>query len=382
MLTTTLPKRISCLPVGTPPPIPTRYRHLTEGKRTLVALIVSSNLPFAFADNQLFRGILDYLNPSVAIKEACLSGPVIRYMIIQQYNLHRQKVVDILRNSPGKIHVSFDGWTSPNQLALYGIVCFYRNDANRLCKILLGIPEAGRHFGSSIAGEVLDILYAFGITGEKIGYFKLDNAENNNTAMEVIGAELGFQGHLRRGRCVGHTIIIAAKALLFGTHPDAFEQQLTGAEALTEAEYQTGDRRDWEDWEKDHRSKRTGRLSQAKLARLPRILCDENQLTDNDWEVLFHLEAILTVFETVVKTLEGDGQVRKRRQGWLAMALHPAYRWDWFEETWQSKLAWIERAEALVNEVWVTDYAHLDIRAMSRGNGKTTKNLGEEVTIL
>ncbi|KAG7403508.1 hypothetical protein Forpi1262_v018717, partial [Fusarium oxysporum f. sp. raphani] len=34
------------------------------------------------------------------------------------------------------------------------------------------------------------------------------------------------------------------------------------------------------------------------------------------WEVLYHLEAILTVFETVVKTLEGDGHIRRRKQGW------------------------------------------------------------------
>jgi hypothetical protein len=37
----------------------------------------------------------------------------------------------------------------------------------------------------------------------------------------------------------------------------------------------------------------------------------ENQLDDRDWDVLQHLEAILTVFETVVRTLEGEGQLRR-----------------------------------------------------------------------
>jgi hypothetical protein len=72
---------------------------------------------------------------------------------------------------------------------------------------------------------------------EKIGYFTLDNAENNDTAMEVIGAELGFDGRLRRGRCIGHTLNLSAKALLFGKNADAFEQQLSGAEALSDTEY-------------------------------------------------------------------------------------------------------------------------------------------------
>ena len=69
-------------------------------------------------------------------------------------------------------------------------------------------------------------------------------------------------------------------------------------------------------WEDENRSKKTGQVTQAKLAKKPRILREENQLADKDWEVLYHLEAILTVFETVVKTLEGDGHIRRRKQGW------------------------------------------------------------------
>jgi hypothetical protein len=56
--------------------------------------------------------------------------------------------------------------------------------------------------------------------------------------MEVIGGELGFDGKLRRGRCIGHTINLAAKALLFGNDPDAFEEQLNGASALSYSDYQ------------------------------------------------------------------------------------------------------------------------------------------------
>ncbi|KAM3537905.1 hypothetical protein ARSEF1564_009174 [Beauveria bassiana] len=254
--------------------------------------------------------------------------------------------------------------------------------------------KAHRHFGSTIGGEVLDILHTLGVNPEKVGYFTLDNAENNDTAMEVIGGELGFDGRLRRGRCIGHTINLSAKALLFSRNTDALEQQLSGAEALSDAEYARWRKRGpvgklhnivvdvrishrliylfkevqreeinrattlklrskkplkliidndtrWlsqlymirralrlktsvelllirykAQWEDENRSRRTGQVTQAKLAKKPRILRDENQLADKDWEVLYHLEAILTVFETVVKTLEGDGHIRKRKQGW------------------------------------------------------------------
>ncbi|KAG4272711.1 hypothetical protein FPRO04_14627, partial [Fusarium proliferatum] len=327
--------------------------------------------------------------------------------------------------------------------------------------------------------------------------------------MEVIGAELGFDGRLRRGRCIGHTINLSAKALLFGKNANAFEQQLSGAEALSDTEYAQWRKKGpvgklhnivvdvrishrliylfkevqkdeinraatlklrskkplkliidndtrWlsqlymirralrlktsielllikykAQWEDENRSKKTGQVTQAKLAKKPRILRDENQLTDKDWEVLYHLEAILTVFETVVKTLEGDGHIRRRKQGWTgsygniwdvvlgyelllntleeykqlaadfpdpehfriginlawdkldeyyqrldetpiyytAMALHPAYRWDWFDETWAHKPSWVEKAKEMVADVWLSDYAHLEVRtSSSRGD--------------
>ncbi|KAL6406014.1 restless-like transposase [Ilyonectria robusta] len=441
-------------------------------QRMLVELIVSSNQSFSFAENPILREIVDYLNPSVSIQRANLSATAVRYKIIQE------------------------------------------DEKNRPCKIMIGVPEAHRHFGSTIGGEVLDVLHTLGVSPEKIGYFTLDNAENNDTAMEVIGAELGFDGRLRRGRCIGHTINLSAKALLFGKKAGAFEQQLSGAEALSDTEYAQWRKkgpvgklhnivvdvrishrliylfkevqRDEIDrattlklrskkplklivdndtrwlsqlymirralrlktfielllikykaqWEDENRSKKTGRVTQAKLAKKPRILRDENQLTDKDWEVLYHLEAILVgklawhsvdLEYTVVKTLEGDGHIRRRKQGWTgsygniwdvvlgyelllntleeykqlaanfpdpehfriginlawdkldeyyqrldetpiyytAIALHPAYRWDWFDETWAHKPSWVEKAKEMVADVWLSDYAHFEVRSSS-----------------
>ncbi|KAL6405537.1 hAT family dimerization domain protein [Ilyonectria robusta] len=134
-----------------------------------------------------------------------------------------------------------------------------------------------------------------------------------------------------------------------------------------------------------------------------------------------------TVIETVVKTLEGDGHIRRRKQGWTgsygniwdvvlgyelllntleeykqlaanfpdtehfriginlawdkldeyyrrldetpiyytAIALHPAYRWDWFDETWAHKPSWVEKAKEMVADVWLSDYAHFEVRSSS-----------------
>ncbi|KAI8402177.1 hypothetical protein FOFC_17482 [Fusarium oxysporum] len=178
-------------------------------------------------------------------------------------------------------------------------------------------------------------------------------------------------------------------------------------------------------WEQDNRSKRTGNL--RKSAREPRICLEENQLTVNDWVVLEHLAKLLGFYEDAVKTLEGDGQQRKRKGGWVgsygnvweviqgfefllevledykqlaseipdaehfrinvnlgweklnkyysrldetpiyytALALHPAFRWGYFENEWKDNTKWVMKAKQMVREVWESNYRHLQVRTVS-----------------
>ncbi|KAF5576969.1 restless-like transposase [Fusarium pseudocircinatum] len=449
-------------------------------QRMVIQWIVKSNLPFLTVEDEDLRAIFDYLSPSVSIRGGHLSADTLRTKIIAEYQRHRHTVIDVLRQSPGLIHISFDGWTSGNRHALYGIACFFRDEHNKPCKIVLGVPEVTiRHNGSNIATQVLDIWTAYQIT-EKIGYFTLDNAENNNTAMGMIGRELGFNGTFRRGRCSGHTVNSSAKALLFGKNLLAFEEQLSGTPALLES--------DWESWRSKRpvgklhnlvhdifrsnkltyllrdvqqdaisksgslkeRSKKpltvvrdndTRWLSQLHMIRqvrhsvgLPRI-CEENKLTDSHWEALRHMEKILTHYENVVRTLEGDGQVRKIGPGftgsygnvwdvvlgfeellsklehykllaagfpdaeqsriginlawdklekyysaldkttiyYAALALHPAYKWAYFEQTWDAHPEWVDKAKEMVCRVWRTEYANSYTQADESDDQRPTK---------
>lgn len=104
-------------------------------------------------------------------------------------------------------------------------------------KVVLGIPEiAERHFGETIGAQIPSIIHEFKIE-EKVGYFCLDNAANNDTAMETIADELGFEPKARRGRCFGHIVNLVAKTLLFGKGCGAFEADLQ-AQKLAEAEHE------------------------------------------------------------------------------------------------------------------------------------------------
>jgi hypothetical protein len=133
---------------------------------------------------------------------------------------------------------------------------------------------------------------------------------------------------------------------------------------------------------------------------------------------------ILQSFEDAVKALEGDGIQRKRKQGhfesygnvweeivgyefllaelekanamvdrypdsehfkvninlgwkkldeyykldetpiyYTSLALHPAYRWGYFETVWSERSAWISKAKDVVQSVWDRTYKTLDVAA-------------------
>jgi hypothetical protein len=60
----------------------------------------------------------------------------------------------------------------------------------------------------------------------KIGFITLDNASNNDTAINELGERLGVNGPKQRIRCFGHILNLFAKALLFGHSSEAFEDEL------------------------------------------------------------------------------------------------------------------------------------------------------------
>ena len=151
---------------------------------------------------------------------------------------------------------------------------------------------------------------------------------------------------------------------------------------------------------------------------MPFICRPENQLFDKDWEVIEIFAQILTYYEATIKMLEGDGQIRQRERGWTgsygniwdviqgfeflleqlehfkdiakdlpdpehlrininlgwqklneyyeilnetpiyytSLALHPAYRWKWFERNWAERPEWIDETKKIVHDVWYFEY--------------------------
>ena len=81
------------------------------------------------------------------------------------------------------------------------------------------------HSGDNLADEVASTLAEFGIDSSRLGYFVLDNARNNHTAVAALGIEFNFDPEQRRLRCLGHIINLAVKQLIFGASANAMETE-------------------------------------------------------------------------------------------------------------------------------------------------------------
>ncbi|EXU94519.1 hypothetical protein X797_012410, partial [Metarhizium robertsii] len=366
-------------------------------QRLVVEWIVEGNLSFREPENKRLRTIFEYLNPLVASTD----GP-------------------LLRNAPGLVHVSFDGWRSRNKHALYGVASFFRGEDGQARKLILGVPELTvRHFGANIGHEIIEILESYEIPDEKIGYFILDNAPNNDTAMKTIGESIQ---QLEFDASEDPRIRIRKPLnVVVDNETRWLSQFYMIRRALKLRPY-------LETLVLKHKQEQV-------LSCLPAICREENKLDDKDWAVLDAFGTILQSFEDAVKALEGDGIQRKRKGGhfesygnvwdvivgyefllaelekakamvnqypepehfsvninlgwkkldeyynrldetpiyYTSLALHPAYRWGYFETVWSGRPAWISKAKDIVQSVWDREYKTLDISVEERGEPATKR---------
>jgi len=118
-----------------------------------------------------------------------------------------------------------------------GIVAHWISPQHLLQSTGLGMKHfRSRHTGENQARHFWDVVETYHLQ-EKIAYFTLDNASNNDTAMKCIQTYLQncgipFDPVTRRLRCFGHVINLVVKAVLQGEDPEAFEIEKTNYQAL------------------------------------------------------------------------------------------------------------------------------------------------------
>ena len=191
-------------------------QHLTDW-------VISDNQALRVIENPDFGAMIASANP-LAEEHLWSNHQSLRDHIICEYRAYLPTVIDYLHRARSKIHVSFDNWTSTGgKLAITGICVHHLDAAGVPQDYILGLPNlTGPHSGTNIAAIVSGTFTTFQLRAEKLGYFVLDNAPNNDTAMEVLGVTYNFSVSSRRLRCSCHICNLGAQMVLFGKDKESF----------------------------------------------------------------------------------------------------------------------------------------------------------------
>jgi len=133
-------------------------------------------------------------------------------------------VTETLYSAITNISFSFDLWTSKNNVAMLGLCAHFLNIDGESITSLLSMPrQFGSHTGLNIAETVSGIIAHYHLEG-RLGYWTTDNASNNETCLDQLAKEYGFEASERWIRCCGHVFNLVGQAALLGSNPAALPQ--------------------------------------------------------------------------------------------------------------------------------------------------------------
>lgn len=206
----------------------------------LLKWIICMHISFSQVESKYFRQMMVYVNPVLESGNLLpKSGNTIRDWVMKDFGKCKEQITRKLAESEGQVHLSFDLWTSPNSLALLGVVGHWMSKDKHLQTTLLGLRRLqGAHSGENMSAVVLDVVKNFRIQ-TRLGYFVLDNAETNDTCVKSLSDHIDLpvlsgQPFSRRLRCFGHILNLVVKAFLFGNDADAFEVESRNRQGLND----------------------------------------------------------------------------------------------------------------------------------------------------
>lgn len=202
----------------------------------VLRLYIIQHLSFLTTSSTEWKEVLRLAHPT--LPKLSLSRTTLRRRAKEEWLKERERIKALLKTAISKIHLSFDMWSSPNRYAVFGVVAhfvrsitveekvLYRNQA-----VLLGLKRMrAKHDAAAMSKVIVKLCETFEIH-QRLGCFQSDNPEfNDNTVRDVLTVLEPTYEHWeeRRGRCIGHVINLAAKALIFGTDVDAFVERTRG----------------------------------------------------------------------------------------------------------------------------------------------------------
>jgi hypothetical protein len=155
-------------------------------EQLFVRWISSCSVGSRMAERPEFRDLLFFLNPGINTWLPT-DHHTIQAWTMRAYETEKQHVQQALQSAQSKIHFTVDLWTSANSKALLGMIGHYFADGGDLCQSVLALGELldGPHTGENQSQLVMRVIEEYGIAS-KVGYFMMDNAENNETMIRSL----------------------------------------------------------------------------------------------------------------------------------------------------------------------------------------------------
>jgi hypothetical protein len=200
-----------------------------EYKRRFIDWVVADNISFRQSVSSQIQWLL--LNGGAHVRDTIPnSHRTVSSWIIMAFETSRKQVKDLVATSLSKINLSFDIWTSSNDLALLGVVAHFINAEGCLRVALLGLPRMiNSHTGENMATCIKSVINEYDF-GQKLGCFMMDNAQNNDTCVAELRRYFPtINEKEQRLRCAGHIFNLVTKAVLYGKGVSKWQRKLLGA---------------------------------------------------------------------------------------------------------------------------------------------------------
>jgi hypothetical protein len=164
------------------------YSHASSPLKTVangLRFITTCSQPLRLVEREEFRDLLDYINSDV-LTWLPRSHNTVGKWVKRQYEAHKQRVKRNVAQAQSKIHISCDLWTSTNDLPILVIILHYVDQNGITRRNVAAMKEVdGAHTGENLSVPVLEVIKEWGIQAN-LGYFMMDNADNNNTMIKSI----------------------------------------------------------------------------------------------------------------------------------------------------------------------------------------------------
>ncbi|KYK57504.1 putative AC9 transposase [Drechmeria coniospora] len=217
---------------------------------------------------------------------------------MRQYEGQKEKVKQRIQSAKSRIHISCDFWTSPNSLAILGVVAHYVTEDGKLEHCTLALKDIDcEHDGSHLAAAIMEVVDDWGFAS-KLGYFVTDNASNNDTMMKSLSLgllrqfDIQYDAKSHRLRCQCHIINLAAKAFLFVTDNEKLELEDSRLHNVTLKQIEA--------W------RRKGPLDaiDGYFSKWREADCAGDELISDDWIILEKVKSFLEKLKMTTKALE------------------------------------------------------------------------------